>query len=156
MTHPSFNFFSGKSDATISTLNFLSSIENTGQSSCSAQQDNTAAVESLPQYASVVPEKEAMESTKSFQMTIFYGGKVLVYDDLPADKAREVMQLAGSGCSSSGDLQVVKIDKTLSSADPLPSNSMAPPPPPAPPPQPVHVCTQERPQPRAEANTSGN
>ncbi|KAK2987143.1 hypothetical protein RJ640_019703 [Escallonia rubra] len=30
------------------------------------------------------------------QMTIFYSGKVNVYDDMPADKARAIMQLAAS------------------------------------------------------------
>lgn len=129
----------GKSDATIPTVNFLSSIENVRQSSM--QQGKT--VDSLPKFASVVPEKEAMESTKNSQMTIFYGGKVLVFDDLPADKAREVMQLASSGCSSGGDLAVARTEK-YSSADALPSSSKAP----------VHVSAQERPQTQAEANTS--
>lgn len=30
-------------------------------------------------------------------LTIFYGGKMLVFDDFPEDKAEELMQLAGSG-----------------------------------------------------------
>ncbi|VAH43849.1 unnamed protein product [Triticum turgidum subsp. durum] len=36
------------------------------------------------------------EEDKS-QLTIFYGGKVLVFNDFPADKAKGLMQLAGKG-----------------------------------------------------------
>lgn len=39
---------------------------------------------------------KAVELEKA-QMTIFYGGKVHVFNDFPADKAREVMQFAVTG-----------------------------------------------------------
>ncbi|XP_011079536.1 protein TIFY 10b-like isoform X2 [Sesamum indicum] len=44
--------------------------------------------------------KEAMtENPKTAQLTIFYSGKVLVFDDYSADKARELMAFARKGSS---------------------------------------------------------
>ncbi|KAL2940540.1 Protein TIFY 10b [Bienertia sinuspersici] len=41
-------------------------------------------------------KKRASPEPPAPQMTIFYGGQVLVFNDLPADKAKEVMDLASS------------------------------------------------------------
>ncbi|CAN6206076.1 unnamed protein product [Urochloa humidicola] len=38
--------------------------------------------------------RETEKQDKSQQLTIFYGGKVLVFNDFPADKAKDLMQLA--------------------------------------------------------------
>jgi len=35
------------------------------------------------------------------QLTIFYNGKVLVFDNFPAEKANDLMQMAGKGASVS-------------------------------------------------------
>lgn len=64
-------------------------------------------MELFPQHAagfgsSVLPLKEESVKTassikhteKSSQLTIFYGGKVLVFDDFPADKAMDLLQIA--------------------------------------------------------------
>ncbi|WVZ57228.1 hypothetical protein U9M48_007638 [Paspalum notatum var. saurae] len=41
---------------------------------------------------------DAREQEKR-QLTIFYGGKVLVFDDFPAEKAKDLMQTASKGAS---------------------------------------------------------
>ncbi|KAK6264302.1 hypothetical protein SCA6_019736 [Theobroma cacao] len=44
--------------------------------------------------------KPATVEPKSAQLTIFFGGQVLVYNDFPAEKVKEIMALASQGCST--------------------------------------------------------
>ncbi|RRT58316.1 hypothetical protein B296_00026540 [Ensete ventricosum] len=82
-----------------------------------------------------------MEVEKS-QLTIFYGGKVLVFDDFPGDKVRDLMQMAANEIAAAKNLSFPAPSPTsiLASA----SNWQEPPPPPPGLPSP------------AEANASGN
>uniref|UniRef100_A0ACD5UJQ9 Uncharacterized protein n=1 Tax=Avena sativa TaxID=4498 RepID=A0ACD5UJQ9_AVESA len=43
------------------------------------------------------PAPDATREQEKQQLTIFYGGKVLVFNDFPADKAKGLMQLASKG-----------------------------------------------------------
>jgi len=74
---------------------------------------------------------DAREKEKH-QLTIFYNGKVLVFDNFPAEKANDLMQMAGKGASvsqSSGLLPSPAVaavnvtDSTKVAAAPIPSVS---------------------------------
>ncbi|XP_016476420.1 protein TIFY 10b-like isoform X1 [Nicotiana tabacum] len=58
--------------------------------------------------------KETQKELKAAQLSIFYGGKVIVFDDFPADKARAMMLLASKGSpqNSCAVFQTANIDKT--------------------------------------------
>lgn len=91
------------------TMNLLPKMEISGEGS-ERKEDvsdrNVKSMDLFPQRAGFGPSEgsrnsadmrpKAVELEKA-QMTIFYGGKVHVFNDFPADKAKEVMQYAATG-----------------------------------------------------------
>ncbi|XXG81639.1 hypothetical protein AAC387_Pa09g2221 [Persea americana] len=91
------------------TMNLLPKMEVSGEGS-ERKEDvsdrNVKSMDLFPQHGGFGPSEDsrngadmrpkAVELEKA-QMTIFYGGKVHVFNDFPADKAREVMQFAVTG-----------------------------------------------------------
>ncbi|PKU84925.1 Protein TIFY 10A [Dendrobium catenatum] len=68
-------------------------------------------MELSPQSIDFRPAKAETKEQEKSQLTIFYGGKVLVFDNFPAEKANDLMQLASKGQNfSSGTTSLVASD----------------------------------------------
>ncbi|KAL0410394.1 UNVERIFIED_CONTAM: protein TIFY 10A [Sesamum latifolium] len=76
------------------TKDLLPMIEKSGRSSGSGNL-NTPPTRDETQNKSDLSSGTKPEA-ETAQMTIFYAGKVMVFDDLPAEKAKEIMMLASS------------------------------------------------------------
>ncbi|KAE9609937.1 hypothetical protein Lal_00006590 [Lupinus albus] len=62
--------------------------------------------------------KSLGKEPKSAQLTIFYGGQVIVYDDFPANKVEEIMSLARKGISQNHNTSVYGHTSTQPSMTP--------------------------------------
>ncbi|XP_062215397.1 protein TIFY 10a-like [Phragmites australis] len=66
--------------------------------------------------AAVQEGPDAREQEKR-QLTIFYGGKVLVFNDFPAEKAKDLMQLASKGTSAAQNSGLLPSSTTATVTD---------------------------------------
>ncbi|KAJ8500376.1 hypothetical protein OPV22_010928 [Ensete ventricosum] len=84
-----------------------------------------------------------IKEVEKSQLTIFYGGKVLVFDDFPGDKVRDLMQMAANEIAAAKNLSFPAPSPTsiLASA----SNWREPPPPPPGLPSPAEANASDMP-----------
>ncbi|GAV76247.1 tify domain-containing protein/CCT_2 domain-containing protein [Cephalotus follicularis] len=104
--------------ATAATMNLFPVTGNPGDvwSRNMAVPRNIKSMEFFPQCSDFLPSihkedviktldkseiKPSVSEPETAQMTIFYAGQVIVFNDFPAHKAKEVMLLASNGCSQS-------------------------------------------------------
>lgn len=93
-------FFLFDDNSGVETLNLLPNLENSAEIS---RVQNVKAIDffaNMPTFASNNSVNEARTEHGSSQMTIIYAGKVFVFNDISAEKAKEIMALATKASSS--------------------------------------------------------
>lgn len=82
------------------TLNLLPNLENSAEISRVQNVKASDFFANMPSFASNNSVNEARTEHGSSQMTIIYAGKVFVFNDTSAEKAKEIMALATKAASS--------------------------------------------------------
>ncbi|KAL2336411.1 hypothetical protein Fmac_010857 [Flemingia macrophylla] len=110
-----------KVDPRACTKDFLGSMQN----SDGALSLNTSAMDSLPQLVEnpCIKKSSSSPGPESPQLTIFYAGKMLVFDAFPPEKATEVMEMATKLASDSFPSDPVITEKLAVSDVPPKSTS---------------------------------
>uniref|UniRef100_A0A5B7BT91 Protein TIFY n=1 Tax=Davidia involucrata TaxID=16924 RepID=A0A5B7BT91_DAVIN len=123
---------------TTTTMNLFPTTEKSGVSTRNATpvSRNLNSMNLFPQqagFASTVSKEEVAKKTDSSvnksepenaQMTIFYAGQVFVFNDLPADKGKEIMLLASNtGSRDSNTFASSLVQKPVKSTNLFPSGS---------------------------------
>lgn len=95
-------FLSGVESASrqqASTMNLLPNLENSAEISRQDVKFNDFSA-NIPSFAASNVKNETILEQGTSQMTMFYAGKVFVFNDFPAEKAKEIMALATKAASS--------------------------------------------------------
>ncbi|CAA7401220.1 unnamed protein product [Spirodela intermedia] len=114
------------------TMNLLPGIEDASP----VNKDTVSDWEKRPKPSMVLPQRSGFGSLQSegkpepnredpsSQLTIFYGGKVVVVEDFPADMAREVMAMACRGPSN--PTKIINMEQQATTAGMLPQRPRYP------------------------------
>lgn len=71
-------------------------------------------VEEIPTMGNSSVNKSMTMEPRASQMTIFYGGQVLIFDDIQADKAKDIMSFASTGMSQNQNDYAYTFPATIS------------------------------------------
>ncbi|KAG6518027.1 protein TIFY 10a-like [Zingiber officinale] len=115
----------GKSRAP-ATMSLFPGVDVSGELQTQINQDKTSqkSIDLFPQESTEKERVKALEAKQREmgQLTIFYAGKVLVFNNYPADKARDLMQMTSKECVVSAGAECT------SRPEPNLSTATAPPP----------------------------